>query len=415
MRAREEVRQELGIGPRTLLIGTAGRLSPVKAHRGFLRAARLMLQHEGDARFVIVGDGPLRDELVAFASQLGIDRECLFLGARADTFDLIAAMDIFVLPSLHEGIPMALLEAMALERPVVATAVGGVPEVVTHGTDGLLVQPSDEQALADACLELARDRRRAQTIGARARKTVEARFSHARNGRVLVETYQAIAGGAAHADSARQWGNRAAPPGVLTLSWHLTRGLVAHGIRKLRRTADACIERQRMWRVRRHPASLAAALRTAKNILIVCHGNIIRSPFAACLMAQTLGERAPVSISSAGLAAIPGRPPHPTALAMAGPRRVDLSRHTARPVAPECVAKSDLIFVMDVPQLVALRQRFPEAHRKTFLLTCLAPEAPLEVDDPVDGDESVFQACFDHISRATAPIVHILTGSRPRQ
>jgi protein-tyrosine phosphatase len=149
--------------------------------------------------------------------------------------------------------------------------------------------------------------------------------------------------------------------------------------------------------------------------LIVCHGNIIRSPFAACRIAQALGEQATVSISSAGLQAIPGRPPHPTALDTASPRRVDLSLHTARAVEPECVAESDLIFVMDLPQIVALRKRFPEARSKTFLLTCLAPEAPLEIHDPVDGDELVFQTCFDHISRATDPIVHILGGSSPRQ
>jgi glycosyltransferase involved in cell wall biosynthesis/protein-tyrosine-phosphatase len=411
MRARDAVRHELGVDSGVVLIGTAGRLSPVKAHDCFLRAARLIRQERRDARFVVVGDGPLKGELAGLARELRIERECLFPGARTDIFDLIAAMDIFVLPSLSEGIPMALLEAMALERPIVATAVGGVVAVVKDRTNGLLVNAGDERGLANACLELSRDREWARTIGARARQTVEEEFSQARSGRTLVGLYDAVAGQSPPADRHAYTG--AARPGAFALSWLLVRGLATHGIRRLRHALDNRIERRRMRRIRRQPAALATALRSARNVLIVCHGNIIRSPFAARRIAQALGERAPVSISSAGLGAVPGRPPHPTAVEIAAPRSVDLTFHTARQVMPESVAESDLIFVMDVPQLVVFRKRFPQARAKTFLLTCLAPDAPLEIDDPVDGDESVFQACFDHISRATDPIVHLLSQAHP--
>src|SRR5438034_1374429 len=154
-RTGDAVRRELGIGPRALLVGTAGRLSHVKGHRYFLRAAQRILETEGDARFLIVGDGPLRHELLASAAHLRVEGACLLLGPRTDIYDLIAAMDIFVLPSLDEGIPMVILEAMALGTPVVATAVGGVPEVIRHRETGLLVAPRDERALAEACLELA--------------------------------------------------------------------------------------------------------------------------------------------------------------------------------------------------------------------------------------------------------------------
>jgi protein-tyrosine-phosphatase len=75
------------------------------------------------------------------------------------------------------------------------------------------------------------------------------------------------------------------------------------------------------------------------------------------------------------------------------------------------VAKSDVIFVMEIPQLLALRRRFPEARAKTFLLSCLAPETPLEIRDPVDGNESVFEACFDHITRAVRPVIGVLSHS----
>jgi len=144
---------------------------------------------------------------------------------------------------------------------------------------------------------------------------------------------------------------------------------------------------------------------------MVCHGNIIRSAFAARLVAKALGDREAVRISSGGLAAVAGKPAHPTALQLATARSVDLSRHAASPIAQETVAESDVIFVMDIPQLVTMRQRFPEARSKTFLLTCLAADAPLEIRDPVDGDESRFEACFDHISHAVSPIVGAIRGT----
>jgi glycosyltransferase involved in cell wall biosynthesis len=102
-------------------------------------------------------------------------------------------MDIFVLPSLHEGIPMAVLEAMAHGKPVVATAVGGLPEVIQDGVNGVLVPRGDHRALASACVALARDRERAATLGFRARQHVEDRFSHQQSGRMLLAAYRSVA------------------------------------------------------------------------------------------------------------------------------------------------------------------------------------------------------------------------------
>lgn len=404
-RDRHEVRQSLGIASGALLVGTVGRLSPVKAHADLLRAARLILQEVRDARFLIVGDGPLERELRALAARLGLEDACLFAGRRDDTCDLVAAMDIFVLPSLHEGIPMALLEAMAIGTPVVATAVGGVPEVVTDRVSGVLVEPRDERALADACLELARDRHAAQALAACARRRVETRFSHEVNGDALVDAYRSIAAGPASERTT------AADVGPLRLSWDLTRGLLQIAGRRVGRAIDMRRERQRMIRIRHRPEVLTTALRSARRILMVCHGNIIRSPFAANLVAQALGDDAQVAISSGGLGAVPGNPPHPTALQIATTRRVDLSNHAASAVLPDAVATSDVIFVMDIPQLLTMHRRFPGARAKTFLLGCLAADAPLEIRDPVDGDESRFHACFDHIARAVHPIVGTLRDS----
>jgi glycosyltransferase involved in cell wall biosynthesis/protein-tyrosine-phosphatase len=391
-RRPEDVRRELGIDANTILIGTVGRLSPVKGHAGFLQAARLILEQQPGAKFLIAGGGPLEDDLVALARQLQINGACLFLGPRADVHDLTSAMDIFVLPSLSEGMPMAILEAMALGTAVIATAVGGVPEVVQHRVTGLLVPPGDARAMADACLELARDREWATRLGAEAKRLVEEEFSHEQNGQALIETYRG---------ARRQYGSDVS---VLGVGVGLARKVLEYGARKVRHASG----RRQMNQIRRSPAALRGALKNGKHILIVCHGNIIRSAFAANLIKQALGEQASVSIASAGLEAMPGRSAHPTALVTAAARRVDLSSHAASPLDPEVVAKSDAIFVMEIPQLVELRRRFPEAGGKTFLLSCLAPDTPLEIRDPVDGDESVFQACFDHIAQAVHPVVRLL-------
>ena len=407
-RNADEVRRELGIPPGTLVVGTAGRLSPVKAQADLLRAAQRILRKRQDARFLIVGDGPLRAELAALATQLGVDRACTFIGARQDIHELLAAMDIFVLPSLHEGIPMALLEAMALERPTVASAVGGIPEIVTDGVNGVLVPARNDRALAEACLALALDPARATRLGAAARRTVEARFSRDVNGEALMHAYRSVLAGSSSHGS--RW-TSGADLSAAALAWELTRGLVRMAWQRATRAIETGAERRRMNRVRRHPAALTIALRSAKAILIVCHGNIIRSPFAAQLVAHAVGNSGTIHIDSAGLGAMAGEPSHPIAVQQATARSIDLTGHAAAPLGPDTVAASDVIFVMDIPQLVTMRKRFPEARSKTFLLSCLAPDAPLEIRDPVDGDEACFHACFNQISRAVQPIVETLRGT----
>jgi protein-tyrosine-phosphatase len=175
-----------------------------------------------------------------------------------------------------------------------------------------------------------------------------------------------------------------------------------------RRRVQNVVARRRAQQHRQDPEAPRAALRTARHILIVCHGNIIRSPFAARLIAQTLGPERGLTIASAGLEAIAGRL-SPLAPILAADRfRVDLRGHTASVLTRDAVAAADLIFVMDVPQLVAMRRRFPAARSKTFLLTCLAADTPLEVRDPVSGGENVCSAAFDHIVRALRPVLHEL-------
>jgi protein-tyrosine-phosphatase len=169
-------------------------------------------------------------------------------------------------------------------------------------------------------------------------------------------------------------------------------------------------ERRRTRRLRRRPHAVLQALRRARSILIVCHGNVIRSGFAAgCLAAATRG-RAPVATGSAGLEAAPGDPAHPSAVAKARELDVDLSGHRATRLTREIATAADVVFVMELSQLVLVRRRFPGTHRKTFLLSCLAPDVPLEILDPIGREPAAFDACFDHIVRSLRPIVRAICG-----
>jgi len=183
---------------------------------------------------------------------------------------------------------------------------------------------------------------------------------------------------------------------------------------RARRKTAHVIERRRVRRMRRSPESTAQALRSAANVLVVCHGNIIRSPFAAHLLKRALAGRAGVSISSAGLEAERGRPSHPIAVQTAAKLGIDLTSHSATPLSLDEVVRADAIFVMDVPQLVALTRRYPAARRKTFLLTCLAGDTPLEIRDPVDCPPAVFSRCYEHISRAVVSLAPALSAVEER-
>jgi glycosyltransferase involved in cell wall biosynthesis/protein-tyrosine-phosphatase len=403
-------RRELGIEPDAIVVGTVGRLSAVKGHATLLRAARRILHRHPNATFLIVGSGPLDSELRAEAARLGIGDACVFAGARRDVHDLMAAIDVFVLPSLDEGIPMALLEAMALRIPVVATAVGGVPEVVQDGVTGILVPAADHEALADASLRLIADREWAHAVGARGRQLVEQRFTQERCGRALLTAYRSVAliprihtrrPGEGRSHTAGRSDASARPIGPLQLCGGLARGAAAYAARKVAHWGA----KRAMKRLRRNPAPIAARARRARNVLMVCHGNVIRSPFAARIVKQAINGTGSLSVASAGLEAVAGRPAHPTAIELANARHIDLGGHAATRITPELVAKSDLILVMDIRQLVTVRKRYPEAGQRTFLLTCLAPNTPLEVADPVGRTDVMFHRCFEHITRATSPLI----------
>jgi glycosyltransferase involved in cell wall biosynthesis len=167
------LRAQLVRGRPDYLIITPARLHEQKGI-AFLLAAAAQVP---DATFVLAGDGPLRSELEAQARELGIAERCIFLGHRSDVPDLLAAADLFVLPSLYEGLPISVLEAMVAQRPVVATAIGGTNEAVVHEQTGLLVPPRDAVALASAIRRVQADRTLAGRLAVAGRKRIEREFS----------------------------------------------------------------------------------------------------------------------------------------------------------------------------------------------------------------------------------------------
>ena len=178
--ARGALRRELGIEGSTPLVGIVARLVPIKAHEVFLEAAVRIRAALPAVRFLVIGDGERRHELETLAHKLGLADSLTFLGWRRDMVGVYADLDVVALTSLNEGSPVALIEALAAARPVVSTAVGGVPEVVIHGETGLTVGVSDASALADAVLALLRDPSLAATLGAAGRRHVYPRYDSSR-------------------------------------------------------------------------------------------------------------------------------------------------------------------------------------------------------------------------------------------
>jgi glycosyltransferase involved in cell wall biosynthesis len=167
------VRRALGAGSDTVVVGTVTRLTEErKGGLEFVEIAKLLARDGTDYRFFVVGDGDLRPELERRAAGL-----VAFLGEHARPAQYYAAMDVFVLPSHWEGGPITVLEALAMKRPVVATRVGVVPEVITDGVEGIVVPPRDIEALANGVRRLVADPAAAQAMAERGHARVTAAFS----------------------------------------------------------------------------------------------------------------------------------------------------------------------------------------------------------------------------------------------
>lgn len=153
-----------------LLVGIVGRLDPLKGHTFFLQAAKAVLKAVPETCFIVVGDGELRSELEKYTLQLGIQNDVLFLGHCENVKEIVSLFDLLASSSLSEGLPLNIPEAMAQGKPVVATSVGGVPEVIKDGETGYLVPAKSPDKLADKIIKLLCDDKLRDQLGANALK-----------------------------------------------------------------------------------------------------------------------------------------------------------------------------------------------------------------------------------------------------
>ncbi len=169
----EETRKKIGIPAGVSAVGTVGRLTLVKGHMHLLAAAAKVIALRPATVFILLGDGELKSELTDEANKLGIKENIRFLGWRPDVADLMSAFDLFVLPSLNEGMGKVLVEAMAAGKPIIASDVCGITDLITHGNNGLLVPPADPQALANSIESLLADPVRARELAAEGRELAQ--------------------------------------------------------------------------------------------------------------------------------------------------------------------------------------------------------------------------------------------------
>jgi glycosyltransferase involved in cell wall biosynthesis len=187
--------EEYGMEAGSQIVGVVARLEPEKGHPTLLEAWPLVLRAVPDAYLLIVGEGSRRDALEAQARELRIAHRVVFTGRRDDVPAVTAALDVAVLPSYREAQGLTILEAMALSRPVVASNVGGIPEMIQDGVTGLLVPPHDAEALAAAIVRLLRDHPLADTLGRAGHDLVHDRFCID----LMVEAIQSVYDDGAHA------------------------------------------------------------------------------------------------------------------------------------------------------------------------------------------------------------------------
>ncbi|MFW9950614.1 MAG: glycosyltransferase [Candidatus Thorarchaeota archaeon] len=189
-KSRELIKKELNIDLSCPVIGSAGRITPVKGFEMFLKMAKLILEQYPQTVFLIVGEGPTKNKLEDTAQKIGIAKSVKFVGFKQNIFDYINCFDIFVISSLHEGVPMVALEAMALKKPLVSTNVGGMPEIIENNVSGILVNLGDVSELADACLRIMNNLELKSFIRNNALKRVNDLFSAKAQGQKMLEIYK---------------------------------------------------------------------------------------------------------------------------------------------------------------------------------------------------------------------------------
>jgi len=185
----QSIREEFGVDNRFLVVA-GGRMNPEKDHATFLKALARVKAVIPDVKALLIGDGPLREELQNLAVSLGLKDTCFFPGFRSDVPEILAAADLFVLSSISEGMPFMVLEALTLEKPVVATGVYGVSEIICHNQEGLLVPVRSPEAMADSIVTLRKDSTQARRLGKAGRKHVQTYHSTKKTIQMWQDLYQ---------------------------------------------------------------------------------------------------------------------------------------------------------------------------------------------------------------------------------
>jgi glycosyltransferase involved in cell wall biosynthesis len=191
--SKDYLRQELSFAPDDFLVGIVAQLSDDKGHKYLIQASKYLRQRAPNIKIVIVGEGPLRLELNKQVKQIQSEDMVFFLGFREDIPQIMNSLDVFVLSSEHEGLGSILMDAMACRLPIVATRVGGIPEVVDHRKTGLLVPPQRPKSLASAIIKLYDDRELAYRLGKEGFDVVHRKFSSASMSLHAIDLYEELA------------------------------------------------------------------------------------------------------------------------------------------------------------------------------------------------------------------------------
>ena len=189
-----EAKEILGIPCNAPVIATAGRLEPVKRLDIFWGVAQQVAVRQPHVRFVIAGTGSQEAQVRSWTEKHGLAPKVLLLGQREDICDILRALDVFVLTSDHEGLPTVLLEALWLGVPVVARAVGGIPEVIQDDVNGVLIERADASAIAEACLSLLKDESRRKRLALAGAKTVSEKFTADQTAGEVAKLYASLCG-----------------------------------------------------------------------------------------------------------------------------------------------------------------------------------------------------------------------------
>lgn len=192
-RPRTLPREELGLTEDDLVVGIVARLHPVKDHAMLIKAFRLVVDKQPMAKLLVIGDGAERQYLQQQTEEIGLGEHISFLGPRSDVPNLLACLDVAVLSSREEGLPLFILEAMAAAKPVVATRVGGIPAVVLPGKTGTLVNPGDDRSMASALLSLLNNKEQGDRMGINGRLLIEQHYDLRKSVSAYASLYKAAA------------------------------------------------------------------------------------------------------------------------------------------------------------------------------------------------------------------------------